>query len=146
MVRVLLVDDHAETLDTLALIYGLQPDVQVVGYARTAEETWQHMLHHPVDYVSLDIQMADGSGIALCRAIRSTYPKVFIVVCSVDASPDVVQQAFDAGASSFLAKPVGVEDVARALTACRKKLRGPLSKDDAMDLLTQAILHLEEGM
>ncbi|WP_026961020.1 response regulator transcription factor [Alicyclobacillus herbarius] len=137
MVKVLLVDDFDETLESLELVYGFHPDVQVVGRAHNAEEMWDILGQQQVDYVSLDIQLGAESGLELCRQIRKKYPKIFVVMCSVEASDRMQKSAIDAGASYFLAKPIGMNEINHAVSSCLKWHGGEdsLTEQEADDLL-----------
>jgi DNA-binding NarL/FixJ family response regulator len=73
MIRVLLVDDHASLLESLAFMFEQEPDFAVVGEARSLEEA-RRVLHTParasggsrrVDVAVVDINLPDGEGTTL---------------------------------------------------------------------------------
>jgi DNA-binding NarL/FixJ family response regulator len=137
MLKVLLVDDVDETLESLSLVYSFRSDVEIVGRAHNSAEMWDILLRNRVDYISLDIQLAGENGLELCGQVRKKYPEIFVAVCSVEASERVRQSAFIAGASYFLAKPIGVNEVNQAISSCLNwRRRGDsLTEKEAADLL-----------
>lgn len=120
MLKILLVDDYDETLESLALIYSLYPDVEIVGSAHNSDELWGVLDTSQVDLVSLDIQLGHENGLELCEYIHQKYPDIYIVMCSLEAHDTYLRVAERVGASMFLAKPVSKNDIANVITECRK--------------------------
>ncbi len=109
----LLVDDSVETLDALALQYGINLPIQKLMSATNGRDAWEILNTEPIDIASIDIQLGIEDGIFLCQEIRSRFPKIFIIICSLDGYEPTRKRAFEAGASYFLSKPFCSEDVVR---------------------------------
>ena len=117
-IRVLLVDDHALLRAGFRTILDTQPDIIVVGEASSgAEAVAQASALHP-DVITMDVQMPDMDGIEATRRIVAdpTVGAAIAIVTTFDRD-DYLYQALDAGASGFLLKNAGAEDLIGAVRA-----------------------------
>jgi len=117
-IRVLLVDDHAMLRAGFRTILDTQPDITVVGEAATgAEALAQASALHP-DVITMDVQMPDMDGIEATRRIVAdpAIAAAIAIVTTFDRD-DYLYQALDAGASGFLLKNAGAEDLIAAVRA-----------------------------
>ncbi|MBT2496365.1 response regulator transcription factor [Microbacterium sp. ISL-59] len=117
-IRVLLVDDHALLRAGFRTILDTQPDITVVGEASSgAEAVAQASALHP-DVITMDVQMPDMDGIEATRRIVAD-PAVAAAIAIVTTfdRDDYLYQALDAGASGFLLKNAGAEDLIAAVRA-----------------------------
>ncbi|WP_091227754.1 response regulator transcription factor [Microbacterium sp. 3J1] len=117
-IRVLLVDDHAMLRAGFRTILDTQPDITVVGEAATgAEAVEQASALHP-DVITMDVQMPDMDGIEATRRIVSD-PEIGAAIAIVTTfdRDDYLYQALDAGASGFLLKNAGADDLISAVRA-----------------------------
>jgi DNA-binding NarL/FixJ family response regulator len=119
--NVLLVDDVDETLESLSMVYGLFNEVEIVGVAHNSAELWYILSTKHVDIISLDIELGHENGIELCSQIHERYPKILIIMCSIEASEVNRMKAKQAGASLFLAKPVSRDNIREVLQAHKKR-------------------------
>ena len=119
MLTLLLVDDYDETLESLSLLFRLHPEVQTIRLAHTAEEVWGIIENEAVDIVSLDINLGTDNGLEVCGHIHNQFPEIYILICSLDDSVENRQQATQAGAHKFVAKPMGSQDVNETIQAYR---------------------------
>ncbi|WP_040167275.1 response regulator [Microbacterium gorillae] len=116
MIRVLLADDHAVMRSGFRMILEAGGDVTVVGEAATGAEavTLASELHP--DVVCMDVQMPDMDGLEATRRIVAD-PDVtaaVLVVTTFDRD-DYVFEALQAGASGFLLKNAGAEELGNAV-------------------------------
>ncbi len=145
MVKMVIVDDFFETSESLSLIYGSKGDVEIIGTARNSEQLWNILYEKEVDFVSLDIQLGRENGFEICKLLHEKYPDIFVVMCSVEATIENKRVAKEAGASHFLAKPIGMEDAADTLLRFSNRNRGvevessPLT-DEKIDELFNKLL------
>jgi DNA-binding NarL/FixJ family response regulator len=115
-IRVLLVDDHALLRAGFRTILDTQPDITVVGEASSgAEAVAQASALHP-DVITMDVQMPDMDGIEATRRIVAD-PAIVAAIAIVTTfdRDDYLYQALDAGASGFLLKNAGAEDLIAAV-------------------------------
>jgi pilus assembly protein CpaE len=104
-IRVLIVDDIAETRENIRKLLQFEPDLEVVGAARTGIEAIDIARETEPDVVIMDINMPDMDGITATEALLRDVPFAQIVMLSVNNDADYVRRAMRAGARDFLAKP-----------------------------------------
>ncbi|HWK76889.1 response regulator transcription factor [Microbacterium sp.] len=116
MIRVLLVDDHAMLRAGFRTILDSQPDITVVGEAATGAEAVAQASALRPDVISMDVQMPDMDGIEATRRIVAD-PEVHasIAIVTTFDRDDYLFSALDAGASGFLLKNSGPEDLVSAV-------------------------------
>lgn len=104
-IRVLIVDDIAETRENLRKLLQFEADIKVVGAARTGEEGLRLARETQPDVVLMDINMPDMDGITATEALIEDVPFAQIVILSVQNDADYMRRAMQAGARDFIAKP-----------------------------------------
>lgn len=104
-IRVLIVDDIAETRENVRKLLQFESDIEVVGTARTGREGIQLSQEVNPDVVLMDINMPDIDGITATENIRSQSPHVQVVILSVQSDQNYMRRAMLAGARDFLTKP-----------------------------------------
>lgn len=116
MIRVLLVDDHAMLRAGFRTILDTQPDIEVVGEATTGAEGVELAARLQPDVITMDVQMPDMDGIEATRRIVAD-PQVAAAIAIVTTfdRDDYLFQALDAGASGFLLKNAGPEELIAAV-------------------------------
>lgn len=73
MTRVFIVEDHAFTRDGLRVAVGREPDLQVVGEARSAEEGMEQLAHTSADVVLMDIGLPGMDGIEATKLVKERF-------------------------------------------------------------------------
>jgi pilus assembly protein CpaE len=115
IIRVLIVDDIAETRDNLEKLLFFEKDIQVVAKAGTGREAVAMAKQHQPDVVLMDINMPDMDGIAATEAILSQVPTVQVIMMSVQGEQDYLRRSMLAGAREFLTKPISAEELYHAI-------------------------------
>ncbi len=105
-IGVFLLDDHEIVRRGLADLLATTPDIRVVGEAGTAAEAVARIPAARPDVAVLDARLPDGSGIEVCREIRSRLPEVRCVILTSYDDNDAVLAAVMAGASGYLMKEI----------------------------------------
>lgn len=113
--RVLVVDDIAETRENIRKLLQFEPDVEVVGAAKTGKEGVQLSKELDPDVVLMDINMPDLDGIAATEQILAKQPHVQVVILSVQGEQNYMRRAMLAGARDFLTKPPMADDLISAI-------------------------------
>lgn len=118
MIRVLVVDDHAMLRAGFRTILDLQPDITVVGEAATGSEAVTLAGSLLPDVITMDVQMPDMDGIEATRRIRADERiGASIAIVTTFDRDDYLFDALDAGASGFLLKNAGPEELVSAVRA-----------------------------
>ncbi|GAB3596371.1 response regulator [Microbacterium tumbae] len=116
MIRVLLVDDHAMLRAGFRTILDAQPDITVVGEASTGTEAVAAASALQPDVISMDVQMPGMDGIeATRRIVASPEVQAAVAIVTTFDRDDYLFSALDAGASGFLLKNAGPEDLVAAV-------------------------------
>jgi DNA-binding NarL/FixJ family response regulator len=114
-IRVLLADDQALVRAGFRMILEAQPDFEVVGEAKDGEEAVQLALDQMPDVVLMDIRMPHLDGIGATARIVREQPQVRVLVLTTFDLDDYVYDALIAGASGFLLKDVGRDELVAAV-------------------------------
>jgi two-component system response regulator DesR len=116
MIRVVLAEDQAMVLGALAALLALEPDVAVVGQARSGEEALALVRRERPHVLVTDVEMPGMSGLELARAVREELGAVVrVVILTTFARAGYLRRALDAGASGYLLKDAPCEQLAAAL-------------------------------
>lgn len=122
MIRVFLVDDHEIVRRGLATLIDSQTDMEVVGEAATARQALGRVAATLPDVAVLDVRLPDGSGIDVCRDVRSRLPTVACLILTAYDDDTAVSAAVLAGAAGYVLKDIGASrltDAIRAVAAGR---------------------------
>ena len=106
MIRVFLVDDHEIVRCGIAELIDGEPDLEVVGESGTVAQTMGRVAATLPDVVVLDVRLPDGSGIDLCRSIRSAHPEVACIMLTAYDDDDASFAAVLAGAAGYVLKDI----------------------------------------
>jgi two-component system response regulator DevR len=126
-VRVFLLDDHEIVRRGIADLLGAEADIVVVGEAATAAQALARIPAARPDVAILDARLPDGSGIDVCRDIRSSMPAVRCLILTSYDDNDAIFAAVMAGAAGYLLKEVRGSSLVEAIrqVAAGKSLLDP---------------------
>ena len=116
-VRVVVVDDHQIVRDGLVALLGNLDDVEVVGSAADGRDAVHVVAEVEPDVVVMDIQMPQLDGIEATRFITGKHPGVRVVMLTMNEDDETILAALRAGASGYLLKGSGAEEVQTAIRA-----------------------------
>ena len=117
IIRVVVVDDHQIVRDGLQALLGALDGVEVVGAAADGRDALHVVDETTPDVVVMDIQMPRLDGIEATRRITARHPGVHVVMLTMNEDDDTVLSAIRAGASGYLLKGSGAEEVLGAIRA-----------------------------
>ena len=121
--KLLIVDDHTIVREGIANIARLE-SIEVVGEAGSKEEAIAMLAATTPDVVTVDLSLPDGSGLEIVRFARRNSQKIGIVVISILDDDSNLIASMNAGASGFVSKTAGLEEI---LSAIYSAYRSPLS-------------------
>ncbi|MEU6434987.1 response regulator transcription factor [Streptomyces albidoflavus] len=128
-VRVLLAEDQGMMRGALALLLGMEPDLEVVAQVGSGDEVVSAALEQRPDVALLDIEMPGLSGLEAAALLRDRLPGCRVVMVTTFGRPGYLRRAMDAGAAGFVVKDGPVEELAEAV---RRVLRGETVIDPAL--------------
>jgi NarL family two-component system response regulator LiaR len=118
--RLLLCDDHEMVRTGLRTFLELQPGMEVVGEAATAEQALALIPRLAPDVVLMDLNLPGMTGVEAIRRIRADHPEVRVLALTSYAGEDSVLPAIRAGVSGYLLKDVGPAELAQALRSVHR--------------------------
>src|SRR6516164_6352905 len=97
-IRLLIVDDHEVTRLGLRTLLQSYPQFEVAGETSSVNDTLEAAVRLRPDLILLDVRLADGSGIEVCRRIQKLDLETKVLVLTSFADDQVVFDAITAGA------------------------------------------------
>lgn len=114
-VRLLIADDHSVVRAGLKALLERQGRFRVIAEAGTGEEAIAKAQEVKPDIAVLDIRMPGVSGIEACRQIVETVPGCKVIMLTSYAEDDLLFAAIQSGASGYVLKRVGDNDLVSAV-------------------------------
>ena len=115
--RILIVDDNEVVRLGLKSLLEHHPQFEVIGEAGNAKDAIELVGRIKPDIVLMDIRLPGTSGIEACEEITHTYPETRVVMLTSYAEDEMLFSAIRAGASGYVLKQIGGDDLIRALEA-----------------------------
>jgi pilus assembly protein CpaE len=115
VIKVLIVDDIAETRDHLTKLLAFEQTVEVAGVAGSGEEAIQMAMDLRPDVVVMDINMPGMDGIAAAELISQRLPTIAIIMMSVHGEAEQMRRSLQAGAREFLVKPFSSDEFSETI-------------------------------
>ncbi|MBI4291005.1 MAG: response regulator transcription factor [Betaproteobacteria bacterium] len=116
-IRVMLADDHRMFREALGSQLRAEPDMDIVAEASSGAETLSRVKEVLVDVLVLDIGLPDMNGIEIARKVLDRHAKIRIVALSGYADRLYVQEMLKAGASAYVVKSSGTQELLSAIRA-----------------------------
>ncbi|MET0929331.1 MAG: response regulator transcription factor [Aeromicrobium sp.] len=139
-IRLFLLDDHEVVRRGLRDLLEQEADIEVVGESGSAKEAAEQIPVVKPDVAVLDARLPDGSGIEVCRDIRSMDPSIAVIILTSYDDDDALFAAIMAGAAGYVLKQVRGTDL---VDAVRRVAAGQSLLDPAV---TQRVLtRIREG-
>jgi pilus assembly protein CpaE len=130
-IRVMIVDDIAETREQLRKLLSFDPDIEVIAMAGSGEEALKIITEVFPDVVLMDINLPGMDGIATTGKAVEALPTVQVIMLSVQGETDYMRRAMMAGARDYLTKPPSADElldaIHRAFTLRQKMGTGVLT-------------------
>ncbi len=115
MIRILLAEDQGMMRGALAVLLGLEPDLEVVSEVADGTEILPEALRTRPDVALLDIELPGRSGLDAAADLARELPSCRSIIVTTFARPGYVQRAMAVGARGFIAKDGPAEELADAV-------------------------------
>lgn len=120
-VRLVIVDDHQIVIEGLRLLLGGQPDMEVVGEARTLDAAVALAIAPDPQVILADLVLGTAHGTEVVTALRGRFPAAAVLVLTMAEDLAVVKSVLSAGAHGYLPKVAAGADL---VDAVRRLARG----------------------
>ncbi|MDT0307116.1 response regulator transcription factor [Streptomyces sp. DSM 44917] len=126
-ITVFLLDDHEVVRRGVHDLLAMEPDIEVIGEAGTAAEAMARIPAARPDVAVLDVRLPDGSGVEVCREVRSRDEHVKCLMLTSYADDEALFEAIMAGASGYVLKAIRGTELLSAVrdVAAGKSLLDP---------------------
>ncbi|WP_439681273.1 response regulator [Embleya sp. MST-111070] len=134
-IRVFLLDDHEVVRRGLADLLGAEADIEIVGESASALEAMRRIPALRPDVAVLDGRLPDGSGVDVCREVRSSFPEINALILTSYDDEDALFSAIMAGAAGYVLKQIRGADLVRAVreVAAGRSLLDPAITTKVLD-------------
>ena len=105
-IRVFLLDDHEMVRRGLKDLFDSHDDIEIVGESGSAKDAEARIPALRPDVALLDGRLDDGSGVEVCRSIRSVDPSINAVILTSYDDDEALFAAIMAGASGYILKQI----------------------------------------
>ena len=139
MIRALLVDDQPQILEGLEMLLALEPDLEIVGTAQSAEEAIALAHELQPDIIVMDVRLPGIDGITATRVLGNEVPDGKVVILTLYCDSETRRQARLAGAQAFVAK----HDMTQSLLATIRRIAAQ-TKQSADEIAPRCAAH-DEG-
>jgi len=114
-IRVFLLDDHEIVRRGVRELLEGEGDIEVVGEAGTAEQARARIPATRPDVAVLDVRLPDGTGVEVCRDLRSAHPEIACLMLTSFSDDEALFEAIMAGAAGYVLKQVRGNDLIDAV-------------------------------
>jgi DNA-binding NarL/FixJ family response regulator len=119
-IKVIITDDHKIIRVGLRGLLDRETEIEVVGEAESAADTLALLARTPVDVVLMDIDLGDTDGIQATRMIKEQHPDIHVLGLTMHEETDYIVKMLEAGASGYLLKNAGREELLSAIHTVAK--------------------------
>ena len=116
-IRVMIVDDHAMVRAGLATFLEVSGDLDLVGQATNGQEAVELCEQYQPDVILMDLVMPKMDGVTATQIMRERWPQVQVIALTSFQEQELVQDALEAGAISYLLKNVSMDELTEAVRA-----------------------------
>ncbi|HKY13808.1 MAG TPA: response regulator transcription factor, partial [Microthrixaceae bacterium] len=114
-IRVFLLDDHEIVRRGVRDLLEAEADIEVVGEAGTVTQAVARIPLADPDVAILDVRLPDGTGVEVCRDVRSTHPEIRCLMLTSFSDDEAMFEAIVAGAAGYLLKEVRSADIVESV-------------------------------
>ncbi|MFH8513912.1 response regulator [Streptomyces gelaticus] len=136
-ITVFLLDDHEVVRRGVHELLSSEDDIEVVGEAGTATDALVRIPATRPDVAVLDVRLPDGSGVEVCREVRSRDENVKCLMLTSYADDEALFDAIMAGASGYVLKAIRGNELLNAVreVAAGKSLLDPVATARVLERL-----------
>jgi len=147
IIRVFLLDDHEVVREGLRSLIDSAGDMAVVGEASTTQEAFDRLPLARPQVAVLDVRLPDGSGVEVCRQVRSDHPEINCLMLTSFSDDEALFDAIMAGAAGYVLKEVRGLDLVGSIrrVAAGESLLDPALTARVMERLRRPVAEPQVG-
>ena len=115
MQKFLLIDDHVIVRTGIRMLIANIYKDSTIHEAKDGESAMAFVKENDYDFVMLDVQMPNTDTFALMETFKATYPKLKVLVFSMNAESVYALRYIRAGAKGFISKEAPTDEIAKAI-------------------------------
>ena len=120
LIKIIIVDDHKIIRVGLRGLLEREQDIEIMGEAENADAVMTILATQHTDVVLMDIDLGDSDGIMTTRKIKELYPSIHILGLTMHEESNYIIKMLEAGASGYLLKNAGREELLAAIHTVAK--------------------------
>lgn len=136
-IKVFLLDDHEVVRRGVHELLSVEEDIEIVGEAGTATDALVRIPATRPDVAVLDVRLPDGSGVEVCREVRSQNEDIKCLMLTSFADDEALFDAIMAGASGYVLKAIRGNELLSAVrdVAAGRSLLDPVATARVLERL-----------
>ena len=115
LISVLIVDDIADTRESIRRLLQFEANIEVIGEAGTGSDALRLAEELQPDIVLLDINMPEMDGLRATELLALRVPESAVIIMSVQGEPGYMRRAMMSGAREYLVKPFSGHELSNAI-------------------------------
>lgn len=115
MIKVMIADDQELIRESLAIVMGANPDMEITGMAADGQQVLEEIAKEKPDVILMDIRMPGMDGVECTRLVKEKYPDISIIVLTTFDDDEYVYGALKHGASGYLLKGISMKELSEAI-------------------------------
>ncbi len=115
MVKVLIADDQELIRQSLGIVLGNDPDIEITGAVGDGTEVLKSIEQNIPDVILMDIRMPKMDGTVCTKEVKKRYPEVKIIILTTFDDDDFIYSALKYGASGYILKGISMEELKKAI-------------------------------
>ena len=119
-IKIIIADDHKIIRVGLRGLLEREKDIEVTGEAENADDVLRVLSDQMADVILMDIDLGETDGITTTRKIKELYPSIHVLGLTMHEEPQYIIRMLEAGASGYLLKNAGREELLTAIHTVAK--------------------------
>lgn len=115
MIKVLIADDQELIRESLGIVLGANPDMEITGMASDGQSVLSMIKKEKPDVILMDIRMPGMDGVECTRIVKEKYPDIYIIILTTFDDDEYVYGALKYGASGYLLKGISMKELDSAI-------------------------------
>ncbi len=115
VLSIVLADDHTVVRSALRMLLEVEPDIEVVAEAGTAEDALRYVRGHKPRVLILDLDMPGRSSLELLPEIMEASPETGVVILTMRSESEFAREALQAGVRGYVLKEAADAELVQAV-------------------------------